>query len=302
MISTKMPPINLAIAVCCHFNESRLIYLDRISDDFSSLGDQVTVIIVTNTSNSQELEKIESAISGKSFNYRFFVPDILGHPLLLTWAHFVIFKELLKDESVTHFMYLEDDTLITQKNMTYWLEGRQLLRSYGLIPSFLRVEKKENDPQWLCSDCPSPFFIYSLPKILVKEDLGFINLPELYQGMYLMDRELMQEFFNGASYNPNFGIWGIQEKAAQGVTFLNIPKGYSTRNLIPYITDSYRVDERCLIHHLPNNYAQPPLGGKLVKTIPVNQLLSRWPTRESFGRKKIRKFLSSYISTVFKRN
>ena len=42
-------PKKLAIAVCCHFNESRLIYLNRISDEFVELGAQVKVIIVTNT-------------------------------------------------------------------------------------------------------------------------------------------------------------------------------------------------------------------------------------------------------------
>ena len=302
MRSNNILPKNLAIAVCCHFNESRLGYLDRISNDFSSLADWVTVIIVTNTSNPNELEKIESVISGKNFNYQFFIPDTLGHPLLLTWAHFVVFKDFLQDESFTHFMYLEDDTLITQENMMYWIEGRKLLNPYGLIPSFLRVEKRRGDSQWFCSDCPSPFFIYGLPRIRVRENFGFINLPELYQGMYLMDRELMQEFFNGPSYSPNFGVWGIQEKATQGVTFLNIPKGYSTRNLIPYRINDCQLDERCQIHHLPNNYADPPFGGKVVKTIPVNQLLSRWPTREFLERRRLKKFLRSHIGGIFKRN
>jgi len=286
-------PQKLAVAVCCHFNEFRLVYLDRITKEFASLGSEVFVTIITNTSDAKELEKLNSVISGRGFEYQIFTPDTLGHPLLLTWAHFPVFKELLKDESFTHFMYLEDDTLITKENILYWLEGRELLRPYSLIPSFLRVEKKANDDQWYSSDCPHPFFIYALPRIEVQENLGFINFPELYQGMYLLDRALMQEHFQGSSYNPNFGVWGIQEKAAQGVTFLNVPRGYTTRNLIPYKVSDLQIDKRCLIHHLPNNYAQPMPGSKTVLTMPVNKLLTSWPTKEFLALKSLKKYIRS---------
>lgn len=288
-------PAKLAIAVCCHFNEARLSYLNQISNDFASLGSEVLVTIVTNTQNPDELRQLESVIAGKGFDFKFFIPDSLGHPLLLTWAHFPVFKDLLQDQSFSHFMYLEDDTLITRENMMYWIEGRDLLRPYGLIPSFLRVEKKANCDQWFSSDCPHPFFIYALPRIQVQENLGFINFPELYQGMYLLDRELMQEHLNGATYSPNSGVWGIQEKAAQGVTFANVPKGFTTRNLIPYRLDTCQVDERCLIHHVPNNYAQPGPGGKIVITAPVNQLLTKFPTQEFLEPKKLRKYLRNYL-------
>ena len=294
-LNQKLPK-KLAIAVCCHFNESRLAYLDKISNDFASLGSEVLVTVVTNTSKADELRKLESVLTGKGFNYQFFTPDTLGHPLLLTWAHFAVFKDLLQDKSFTHFMYLEDDTLITQENMAYWIEGRELLRPYGLIPSFLRVEKKANDSQWYSSDCPHPFYIYALPRIQVKENLGFINFPELYQGMYLLDRELMQEHLNGPTYSPNSGVWGIQEKAAQGVTFANVPAGFTTRNLVPYKLDTLQVDGRCLIHHVPNNYAQPAPGGKMVITMPIKQLLTRWPTKELLNRKNFRKYIRRLFS------
>lgn len=295
-------PKKLAIAVCCHFNESRLLYLDRVSDDFGDLGAEVFVTIVTNTKNPEELKKLESVIAGKGFDFQFFIPDVLGHPLLLTWAHFPVFKELLKDGSFTHFMYLEDDILITRKNMMYWVEGRDLLKPFGLIPSFLRVEKKVNSDRWFSSDCSHPFYIYALPRIEVKKNLGFINFPELYQGMYLLDRELLQEHLGGPTYSPNAGVWGIQEKAAQGVTFANVPQGFTTRNLVPYKVDSCQVDDRCLIHHIPNNYAQPGPNGKIVITMPVDQLLSKFPTKEFLRPKKLRKWLRGYLKSKFKRS
>lgn len=302
MSSDHNIPAKLVIAVCCHFNEARLSYLDQISNQFASLGSEVLVVIVTNTSNAEEIKKLESVIAGKGFNYQFFVPDTLGHPLLLTWAHFPVFKGLLKDESFTHFMYLEDDTLITRENMNYWIEGRELLRPYGLIPSFMRVEKKANGDRWYSSDCPHSFYIYALPRIEVSKNFGFVNFPELYQGMYLLDRELMIEHLSGSTYSPNSGVWGIQEKAAQGLTFANVPKGYTTRNLIPYKIDSLQIDGRCLIHHVPNNYAQPGPNGKIVITAPVDQLLTRRPTKQFLAPKNLRKFMRKYLRQRFKRS
>lgn len=48
----------LAIAVCCHFNEARLKYLDQISNHFASLGTEVLVVIVTNTFHESELKNL----------------------------------------------------------------------------------------------------------------------------------------------------------------------------------------------------------------------------------------------------
>ena len=301
MEAKELLPRKLAIAVCCHFDKDRLGYLDKMSNSFKELASEVFVTAVTNTSKIEELAQIESAITGKGFDYQIFRPNTLGHPLLLTWAHFPVFEGLLKDQSFTHFMYLEDDTLITRVNMAYWLESRDLLKPFGLIPSFLRVENKIDDPDWYSSDCANQYFIYGLPRVKLRQDLGFINLPQAYQGIYLLDRELMLEHLNGDSYSPNFGIWGIQEKAAQGVTFTNVPIGFTSRNLIPYYPHSCLVDERCLIHHLPNNYAQPKPGGKVVITVPVKSLLSMWPTRHFFGYKNLRIFLRILRRKYFKR-
>jgi hypothetical protein len=47
-------------------------------------------------------------------------PTYLGHPYLLAWSHLYTFRESFNtDESITHFMYLEDDILITEKNIEY---------------------------------------------------------------------------------------------------------------------------------------------------------------------------------------
>jgi hypothetical protein len=52
--------------------------------------------------------------------------------------------------------------------------------------------------------------------------------------MYLLDRELAKEHFYGASSNPDSGVWGIREKAAQGLTFTKVPKGFYSRNFLGF--------------------------------------------------------------------
>jgi hypothetical protein len=74
-------PKKLVIAICCHFNEARLSYLDQISHDFASLGSEVLVIIVTNTKNADELKKLESVIARKGYEFKFFIILVINsHP------------------------------------------------------------------------------------------------------------------------------------------------------------------------------------------------------------------------------
>ena len=266
-------PKKLAICVIFHFNESRLQFIDEISNYFSTLAEDVLVYIVTNTQRVDEQEKIKNVVANKRFKVDIFTPFGLGHPYLLTWSHFAIFFKLYNDESISHFMYLEDDILVSRENVIYWAKGREQLRPYNLIPSFLRVEQKNNDSRWYSTDCTCCSIKWLLPRVKIAADYCFVNLPEPYQGMYLLDRELMGEHLTGLSSNPEFGQWGIREKAAQGLTFANVPKGFTSRNLIGYNVKFKRIDEGCLIHHTPNNYANSTDKKNKFASIPIEKVL-----------------------------
>jgi len=270
-------PKKIAICVTFYFDCSRLMYLDKISNSFNELAEKVCLTVITNTLLKEDLDQIKSTLTGKGFEFSIFTPIGLGHPYLLTWSHFFIFRQLFEDISFSHFLYLEDDILITRENIIYWLEGREQLRGLNFIPSFLRVETKVGNEQWYSTDCTQQFEINQLPSVCINEDLLFVNLPTPYQGMYLLDRELMSEHLLGISSNPDFGTWGIREKAAQGLTFLSVSKGFISRNLIPYKTKEHQIDNNCLIHHTPNNYANQDPRINNYGTIPVNRLLHCCP-------------------------
>lgn len=199
-------------------------------------------------------------------------PTYLGHPYLLTWSHFHTFRKLFEsDQSITHFMYLEDDIFITPKNIEYWLKSRQDLKIAGLIPSFLRYEKKKDSAELYSTDALTNSNLDNIPTLKTTENYCYLNLQNPYQGMYLLDRDLMYEHLTSLSSIPGNSHWGIREQAAAGLTFINIPPGCNSRNFIGYDSKNSRIDPNSLIHHLPNNYADnsnTPFG-----KIKINELI-----------------------------
>ena len=82
---------------------------------------------------------------------------------------------------------------------------------------------------------------------------------------------MMHEFLNSPACSPDFGSWGIRERANQGLTFVNVKKPFFSRNLIGYSFSKGLIDSGALICHLPCNYAKNPASpfGK----IPVNKIV-----------------------------
>ena len=249
-------PKKLAVCVTAHFDPSRLTYLKTISDHFSQLAQETVVTVITNTDDPQQLAALREVLQGKGFEFRLLSVTGLDHPHLLPWSHFPVFQAQFEDPTITNFLYVEDDLLLTRESVLYWVTGRDQLRGRGLIPSFLRVERKLGDDRWYVTDTLQAHY-RSLPSVEVSGDLHFVSLPTPYQGMYLLDRELMAEHLAGPSSHPEQhpGGWEAREKAAQGLTFSNVPAGFYARNVVPYLPMERRVDPRCLVHHLPNNYA-----------------------------------------------
>jgi hypothetical protein len=263
----------LAIAVTFHYVEDRMKYLERIAAHFHLLADEVLVHIFTNENNSDKTLNIMNIVKqGRELAVEIHTPTYLGHPYLLTWSHLSTFRESFNaDKSITHFMYVEDDILITEKNIEYWLKSREELRNHKIIPSFLRYEKNEDSAELYSSDVTTSSNFAKLPKLKKSDNYYYLNLPQPYQGMYLLDRELMYEHLTGPSSIPEKTPWNIREKAAAGLTFVKVRKGCYSRNFVGYDFENKCIDPDSLIHHLPNNYVNQP-GTPLGKT-KVNEMV-----------------------------
>ena len=88
--------------------------------------------------------------------------------------------------------------------------------------------------------------------------------------MYLYDRELMKEYLNGPSSNPDCGHGAfdlkyldkrminldLMAKANIGLTYINVPKGFNSRLVIPYDLNIKKLSQICFIKHLSNKYSK----------------------------------------------
>lgn len=260
----------LLIGITFHFAVDRLKYLEKISKNFPKLSKSTRVLVVTNSESDDEHRLIKKSIEIDS---EVIVPKFIGHPYLLTWGHFDLFRRYFRsDPEISHFMYLEDDIEVRPENLGYWIRAREDLRQTGVFPSFLRYEIKDGESVKRSTDVTSVLKFAEIPSIPTKNlNYCYINLPQPYQGMYFLDRSLAEEHFFGPSSSPDFGRWNIREKAAQGLTFCNVPKGCFSRNFLGFHRDEGVIDPDALIHHTPNNYANNP-NTKFGK-IPVNDLI-----------------------------
>jgi len=207
--------------------------------------------------NIEQFREVFSSL--KINNYKILSPTYLGHPFLLTWSHLSIFREVFEsDTSASHFLYLEDDICISKDNINYWLKSREDLREKKLVPSFLRFEIAELSTQKFVTDITRVTSIRKLPKHWVNKDYIFLNFPEPYQGLYMMDRELMDEFLRSKAAIPEYSKWGIREKAAAGLTFVNVPRGFKSRNCVAYSIKEKSIISDSLVHHISNSYVNDP--------------------------------------------
>jgi hypothetical protein len=101
--------------------------------------------------------------------------------------------------------------------------------------------------------------------------LRFVNLPNAYQGMYVLDRPLAVEHCRRSPARDPWRSralvdWGIRERAAAGPILDHVPVGFRSRNVVPVGVKpdgGYELDRRCTLVHLPGNYtrgAHPDFG------------------------------------------
>jgi hypothetical protein len=255
-----MKVTKLVIAISFHFKEERIPFLSKIVENISLLNVNYEIFIFTNSKGMENIEQLESCFSDLNIvNFKIFSPTLLGHPYLLTWSHLSIFREVFEsDTHASHFLYLEDDICITKENIRYWLTSREELREANLVPSFLRFEIPQVGSQKFVTDITRVNSIRKLPKYWINKDYVFLNFPEPYQGLYMMDRELMDEFLRSEAAIPEYSKWGIREKAAAGLTFVNVPTGFKSRNCVAYSVKDKSIISDSLVHHISNSYVNDP--------------------------------------------
>jgi hypothetical protein len=174
----------------------------------------------------------------------------LADPYHLTWEHKKYMQEFL-DSDYTHYAYLEGNVEVTKKTFNYWNKTRQLFKRNNLnfIPAIHRVQVV--DGQTYSLDCTH--HVRNVSGIEV-EGQKFVSLAEPYQGMFIMDREMVEEHMQSDYFNlGQKHTYGIRESANLGNMYVNIPSGYQHRAMIPLNNFS-----DCLVSHYGTNYHRNP--------------------------------------------
>jgi hypothetical protein len=267
---------SLAVCITFHYDASRISYLNQVIHGYGGIALRTRVYIVTNVSDYGPIEGALIGLPGE-ISVEFFTPTGLGHPYLLAWSHFAILRDLVASGDITHFLYSEDDILLSRFNIAYWLRAREALREHGLLPSFYRVEL-DSAGRWVSTDNCDPVG-FSQQAWLFRRGLGlFMAMPNPHQGMYFLDQPLMHELINSPELSPDNFIGGIREKAAHGLTFIAKPKGFSSRTVVPIDLHGKTVAQEAWVHHLPNSYSRNPTSdhGKILMAALFQPLDDVW--------------------------
>jgi hypothetical protein len=197
---------------------------------------------------------------------------------MLTWAHKHIVKDvfLTKDSRFDHFIYIEDDIQFSFINYCYFVQYRPLLQSSGIVPAFVRVEYNQATHDFVASDCGGEPYVIDTDKVVDAGDYWFANPFNPYNAMYILDRDLAEEYVASVSFDVSASTaitdWCLRERSAMGLTFENIPAGFDYRLAVPVNKSTGQTPSFCWIYHLPNNYADNMLVQ--TGTVPMTKLFA----------------------------
>jgi hypothetical protein len=228
--------MKLWVNVCFHYVENRLSDFNQVIETLNQI-DGVKIIVNSN----------------KNFddNLNIHVAENLADPFHLTWEHKKYMQSFLQSH-YTHFAYIEGNILFGKRQMDYWLKTKDLFErnNMNFIPALHRIEKDfENEIYSL--DCTRTINTFSK---LIVEGQEFVSIPEPYQGMFIMDKEMVEEHINSDYFNlGQKHNYGIRESANLGNMYINVPPTFSHRMMTPLqdFSDTF-------VHHITNNYINNP--------------------------------------------
>ena len=254
-------PKKLAVVVCFYFNPKKIKILKKTLQEINSYNFKIDLTLITNQLLIKQKNILKKIIKNRVKNCNIYEAKEMPDNDLLPWFSINIMKKKFENKSFSHFMFIEDDILITSKNICYWIYFRKILKKFKLVPGFLRYENYKND--FYAVDYEKKIIFNKSPKIQT-DDLGYglINPKFPYSAMYLMDRQLMKEYLNSNAIKFDFSFTNnfLKSKAPSkellniSHAFLNVPKGFFNKLMIPF-EKGKNIPDYCLIGHTDVKYA-----------------------------------------------
>lgn len=270
-------PKKIAIVICFYFKKESLNDLINTCKNIKNFRNKIDTTIITNNINKKNKILLSKKIRSVLKRFKIKIIKDIPEPNLLPWFSINIMKKKF-DASFSHFLYLEHDIILKKENLIYWNICRKILRSRNLIPAFIRIEKNKKNEKFAV-DAISKIELANSPKIYFRNKYGgFINNKNPYQGLYLMDRDLMKEYLRSPSSTVDFSFFNkelknkypIKELLNISIAYHNIPKGYYNRFMLPF-NNKKEIPNFCLVEHSSNKYLN--LKSKIFSKINIKELL-----------------------------
>jgi hypothetical protein len=232
LVSGPARTLRILVAITFHFGADRIGFLAEVLRWLSEFPvAAMDIAIVTNTLRDEDLAMLRrlcvEVLSGKSSSFRSY--GDLPHPFDLAWCHkATIAKEFAGGNNCrySHLIYLEDDIRLSFANFCYFVEFREVLRNFGLLPAFVRVEHSASLCGFVASDAFWPIYVPAQSHIRLG-DIVLVNMPNPYNPCFILDAELAEEYVRSRSFDHDdslaVGRWGVRERAAMGLCLENVP-------------------------------------------------------------------------------
>ena len=237
--------MKIAKHISFYFDQNRFKYLNQLINAANSYSVSTDIFIHCN----------QGFDSGLLTPYNNGNIHIVSHDLSNINPHYLTWKcrDLLYEQRNDYdiFMYVEDDILVSNKVIEYWMNYNEKLLDLHYNLGFLRIENDViNNNIEYTSDLPGK----SLDQLIQLDGEYYcVNDKNPYCAFWIYGKEDFKQFTESPYYhyeNLKYESHMIREHSAfgQNIDELNKYKG----TLIPI--KNGQLVEGCKIYHLPNNY------------------------------------------------
>lgn len=244
-----MNPHRILVAIANYGTGNRQ-YLNRVLREYRSMPWQVDIVVLSNI--PKDLGPGVEVVVG--------LPS--RDPWSLPFAHKKVFAE--RADQYDHFIYAEDDILITRRNVEAFLEASQELFSDELA-GFLRTEQRP-DGELSFPDVHMSFRWDPRPAQRGPYCCAYFS--NEHAGVYMLTADQLRRVIASGGYlvEPHFGRYGLPESAATDP--------YTRCGFRKLICISH-LEDFC-VPHLPNKY----VGQMGVEAKVIRQQVAKLMERE----------------------
>ena len=234
--------------ICFYYNDSlynRISYLQQLISISKTYSYETDIYIHTNDDGKFDLTCLNTIDTNTYVVYHKLENE---HPFFLSWKP----RELMKTQKYDYdiFLYVEDDILIKNDVLNYWMKYKNKVMPHQYNLGFVRIEVDKNGKEY-CTD----LFKHLTNTMIVEHELYSINNINIYCGTWILDKVEFQryvdsQYYELANIHSPQTLTMCREMSAWG---LNAPpiKWY-TNVVIPI--ENGKLHPHCRIYHLPNNY------------------------------------------------